>query len=154
MNIRQAGIASGLRPETIRFYERRAVVPSPPRRQNGYRDYTDEHVAVLRFAKGLRELNLPLKEIARLVTFAHDGTCGRLRTALLSSIEDTQAELQERIEVLRHTQRTLAALHAGLVATMPRASAPMRCRCVDLVLAEDEGPRPRNGRRRRSGVRS
>ncbi|MBI5287486.1 MAG: MerR family transcriptional regulator [Chloroflexi bacterium] len=152
MNIRQAGNASGLKPETIRFYERRRVVPSPPRRQNGYRDYTGEHVAVLRFAKGLRELGLPLPEIERLVTFAHDGTCGRLRAALLTTIEDTQSELTERIAVLRHTRRTLAALHAGIVEMTPRAAAPMRCRCVDLVVG-DVATAVARGSRRSSAAR-
>ena len=54
MNIRAAAIASRLTPDTIRFYEKKDILTRPPRLTNGYRHYTDEHVATLRLAKALR----------------------------------------------------------------------------------------------------
>ncbi len=61
MNIQEAAHRSGLSADTIRFYERKGVLPRPPRGANGYRQYTEEHVATLEFARGLRDLNLPLR---------------------------------------------------------------------------------------------
>ncbi len=61
MNIREAAATSGLSADTIRFYEKKGVLPRPPRRDNGYRSYTDEHVATLRLARGLKDLGLGLR---------------------------------------------------------------------------------------------
>ncbi len=68
MNIQQAADASRLSPHTLRFYERKGVLPRPPRSPNGYREYTEEHVATLRLAKGLRELELPLSDVAPILS--------------------------------------------------------------------------------------
>ena len=56
MNIGEAANASSLTPDTIRFYEKKGILPRPPRLASGYRHYTEEHVATLRLAKALREL--------------------------------------------------------------------------------------------------
>ena len=71
MNISEASRASGLSADTIRFYERREVVPAPGRLANGYRDCTDRHVATLRLAGGLKDLGMPLTDIAAMVRLAH-----------------------------------------------------------------------------------
>ncbi len=67
MNIQEAAEASGLSADTIRFYERKRVLPRPPRAANGYRAYTEEHLATLRLTKSLRDLGLPLSEIGSIV---------------------------------------------------------------------------------------
>ena len=136
MNISEASKASGLSADTIRFYERRAIVPGPARAPNGYRDYTDRHVDALRFAKGLRDLGVSLSNVATMVGIAHDGTCGDLRGAILTSVEETTRQLDDRLRALRYTKRELAALRAGLTAMSPRRSAVpgvTPCECVDMV---------------------
>jgi DNA-binding transcriptional MerR regulator len=136
VNIGAASKASGLSADTIRFYERRRVVPAPARTANGYRDYTERHLDALRFAKGLRDLDVPLSDVAAMVGIAHDGTCGDLRGAILASVEETAQHLDERLRALRHTRRQLAALREGLAEMSPRRSAipgVMPCECVDLV---------------------
>ena len=142
MNISEASKASGLSADTIRFYERRCVVPGPARAANGYRDYTERHVRALRFAKGLKDLGIPLSDVAAMVTLAHDGTCGDLRGAILASVEQTAQHLDERLRTLRYTKRELAALRVGLAKmTARRSTIPgvMPCECVDLVA---RGSRP------------
>jgi DNA-binding transcriptional MerR regulator len=136
MNISDASQASGLSADTIRFYERRCVVPGPARSANGYRDYTERHVEALRFAKGLKDLGLPLSDVAVMIRLAHDGTCGDLRGAILASVDETAQHLDERLRVLRYTKRQLAALRAGLEKmSSKRSTIPgvMPCACVDLV---------------------
>ncbi len=145
MQIGEAAAASGLSEDTIRFYERHGVLPAPPRHPNGYRDYTDDHVETLRFARGLRELGLPPSEMADIVAVAHDGTCGALRSALIDRIARATAELDERIAGLEHTRRHLDGLGKGLRRMRPREQrVPGRpsCTCVALVQGGD-GPRPR-----------
>lgn len=78
----------GLSPDTIRFYERAEVLPAPPRRANGYRDYSEGHVATLRLVGGLRHLGLALDDMQRIASVAHDATCGDLRGALIAQLDD------------------------------------------------------------------
>ncbi len=70
MNIRQAANASSLTPDTIRFYEKKGILPHPPRLASGYRHYAEEHVSTLRLANGLREFELPLAEVAPILSVA------------------------------------------------------------------------------------
>ena len=37
--------------ETVRYYERRGLLPEPPRRESGYRQYPPEMVGWIRFIK-------------------------------------------------------------------------------------------------------
>ena len=136
MKISSASRASGLSADAIRFYERRGVVPAPGRLVNGYRDYTERHVLALRFARGLRDIGVPLAEVAAMVRLAHDGTCGDLRGAMAPALAEALEKLDERIRTLRITRRELRTLRAGLANMNPRrASIPgiTPCECVELV---------------------
>ncbi len=56
--------------ETIRCYERRGLVPEPPQRESGYRQYSPDTVARIKFIKRVQELGFSLREIARTAFFA------------------------------------------------------------------------------------
>ena len=136
MNIGQAAEASGLSADTIRFYEREGVLPPPPRRENGYREYTAEHVGVLRLACGLRELGLPLPDIGATVEVVHEGTCGYVRTAMVEMLWGTLHEIEQRIGQLDRTRDELTTLLGGLRAMRPvdqRVPEITACPCVEMV---------------------
>ena len=42
---------AGVNRQTLRFYEREGLLPDPKRRDNGYRAYPDDTVALVRFIK-------------------------------------------------------------------------------------------------------
>lgn len=65
MKINQVEQTIGISKKNIRFYEQEGLL-SPARSANGYRDYTDEDVAVLQQIKLLRKLDIPIEEIRRL----------------------------------------------------------------------------------------
>ena len=136
MNIQQAARASGLSADTIRFYEKKGVLPRPPRQENGYRTYSEEHVETLRLARGLRDLGLPLGEVAEILPVAHDGTCGDLREALVTTLEGACEEVERRIEDLTRTRGELASILNG-VRAMPADTRDVpgmtACGCVQLV---------------------
>ena len=89
MKIQEAAKLSGLPADTIRFYERRGVLPRPPRRRNGYREYGDEHLVTLRLASALRGLDVPLERLEGVLQVAHDGTCHELRDTMLETLAKT-----------------------------------------------------------------
>ena len=136
MNIGAAADASSLTPDTIRFYEKKGILPRPPRLASGYRHYTEEHVATLRLAKGLRELELPLAEVAPILSVAHDGTCGEVRESMTKTFTKTLKDLDVRIEELEQARDHLGGLLRGLRKmrrkdiTVPGVEA---CECVRLV---------------------
>jgi DNA-binding transcriptional MerR regulator len=136
MHIAEAARETGLTIDTIRYYERRGVLPPPVRRPNRYRDYDAVHLAALKLAHGLRELELPLDDVADIVRVAHDATCGDVREALMSSIEEADAQIEVRIRKLRRTRDRLRAILGGVRAMSARSRripglAP--CPCVHMV---------------------
>ncbi|MEC4683589.1 MAG: heavy metal-responsive transcriptional regulator [Nitrospirota bacterium] len=54
---------AGMSIDTIRFYERNGLIPDPPRKESGYRDYPQEIVLRLKFIKNAKELGFTLHEI-------------------------------------------------------------------------------------------
>ena len=63
MKIGEASRISGVSERMIRHYEKIGLIPSPARRDSGYRDYSDADVHRLRFAANARDLGFPIEEI-------------------------------------------------------------------------------------------
>ncbi len=54
--------------DTIRFYERKGLIPSPHRKESGYRQYHEEMVKRILFIKKAKRLGFSLREIAELLS--------------------------------------------------------------------------------------
>src|SRR2546426_5990875 len=63
LTIGQVAAAADVNIQTIRYYERRGLFPTPRRTPAGYRQYADDAVARLRFIKHAQELGFSLQEI-------------------------------------------------------------------------------------------
>lgn len=98
----------GLRPDTIRYYERIGLLPEPDRTAGNYRQYDVPAADRLRFIKGGQRLGLKLDQIRELLEIKDTGLCpcGQTATLLRKRIEDIDQEL-ERLSALR---RELAAM--------------------------------------------
>lgn len=68
MNIGEAAEAAGVNAKFIRHYESRSIIPKAARGENGYRNYTENDVHILRFVKHARNLGFSLAEIKKLVS--------------------------------------------------------------------------------------
>lgn len=93
---------TGCHVETIRYYERIGLLPSPPRSHGGHRLYDTDHLRRLVFVRRGRALGFSLEEIRELLNLADaDGVvCRQVRErtlAQVSVVRDKIAELQ-RIE--------------------------------------------------------
>ena len=107
----------GVSADTIRFYEREGLLPSPRRRGNGYRDYAAADIGRLRLLIDLRRLDLPLGEAARMATWCQTGHCAEATTDLPAMLAAKRREVHERIERLTEMERRLERLEHHLVAT-------------------------------------
>ena len=65
---------AGVNIETIRYYQRRGLLPQPGRPLQGFRRYGDEALARLRFIKRAQQLGFTLREIKELLAIGK-GSC-------------------------------------------------------------------------------
>ncbi|NKF22359.1 heavy metal-responsive transcriptional regulator [Solimonas marina] len=98
----QAGVGT----DTVRYYERVGLLPTPPRRASGYRDYPADSVQRLRFINRAKELGFTLGEIGELLELSGRREHGaadvkRAAEAKLAVVEHKLAELQRVRDGLR-----------------------------------------------------
>lgn len=112
---------AGVNAQTLRYYERRGILPDPPRSPAGYRDYPASAVDVLRFVKRAQELGFSLTEVEELLGLAGGGpeSCDLARQLADSHI----GELERKIADLQRMQASLTAL----VDTCERPRADRSC---------------------------
>lgn len=94
--------------ETVRYYERVGLLPSPPRTEGGHRLYAEAHVKRLTFVRRARELGFTLEEIRALLGLADERptSCARARslaTKHLGDVRDKIADLRRMERVLTQT---------------------------------------------------
>ena len=115
MKIGQIAAQAGVSVDTVRFYERRGVLPTPERLASGYRTYAPSTVARIRLAKRLQALGLTLDEVidALHVTAAGAATCASERWRLEAVLERIDAKIGELQAVRREVRKVLAACDNG-----------------------------------------
>jgi Cu(I)-responsive transcriptional regulator len=106
MNIGQAAAASGLSQRMIRHYEKIGLIPTPARRDSGYRDYNDADVHRLKFVANARDLGFPIEDIRALLSLWQD----RSRAS-----GDVKALALFRAEELGRKVASLEAMRATLI---------------------------------------
>lgn len=62
MRIKEVEELTGITSKNIRFYEKEGLI-SPQRSENGYRDYSDEDIEILKSIKLYRKLDISLEDI-------------------------------------------------------------------------------------------
>ncbi len=62
LTIGQVARRAGIGLETVRFYERQGLIEEPPRKDSGYRQYSEQVIVRLRFIRRAKELGFSLKQ--------------------------------------------------------------------------------------------
>lgn len=106
---------AGVQVTTVRFYERKGLLPPPPRRVSGYRMYGDEAIQRLRFIQEAKELGFSLHEIAELLALRVGAgrTCKNVRQRAVHKITDVDAKLRQLKRFKRALQKLVAQCEAG-----------------------------------------
>jgi Hg(II)-responsive transcriptional regulator len=132
MRTHEVAERAGVNAQTLRYYERRGILPDPPRSAAGYRDYPDTAVAVLRFVKRAQELGFTLAEVEELLGLADGGpeSCDAVRSLASAHI----ADLQHKIADLQRMSASLSAL----VDTCEQPRADRSCPLLDAI--ESDAP--------------
>ena len=97
---------AGVNVETIRYYQRRGLVPEPAKPLGGTRSYAPEHVQRLRFIKRAQQLGFSLEEVAELLSLEDGLHCHEVEELAGQKL----ATVRDRIAQLRTIESSLAAL--------------------------------------------
>jgi DNA-binding transcriptional MerR regulator len=106
--------AVGVRPDTIRYYERAGLLPEPGRTLSGYRAYDRAAVDRLRFIRGAQRLGLRLADIRDLLAVRDTGVCPCEPAEQL--LRRRMAEVDDEIARLTALRAEMAAMAAALPA--------------------------------------
>ena len=104
----QLAKSTGVKGETIRYYEKCGLLDAPARSAGGHRMYTEDHAGLLKFIRRCRELGFTISEIDGLLGLAsaREKTCEQVRQTTAAHLND----VQNKIKDLRKMERTLKDL--------------------------------------------
>jgi Hg(II)-responsive transcriptional regulator len=109
--------------ETIRYYERRALIPKPNRRASGYREYSEDTVRRIQFIKHAKELGFSLKEIHELLSLRLNSKtpCSKVKKRAEVKI----ADIEEKVKTLQRMKRALVKLTKACSGKGPVMKCPI-----------------------------
>lgn len=97
MRIGDLAATTGVSTQTLRFYEREGLIPTPSRQSNGYRVYDDAVASRVRFIRAAQTAGLSLADIAGVLALREDGQapCSHVHSLLTVKLEDVRARQEE-----------------------------------------------------------
>lgn len=110
MKIQQLSQQTHIPLDTIRYYEKIGLIPSPQRDANGYRNFSPQAVEQLLFIKNCRSLGFSLTDIRQLQQLcqtpnAQCHNADQLLAQHLQKIEQKILQLQQIQAQLKHFSR-------------------------------------------------
>jgi DNA-binding transcriptional MerR regulator len=109
LRIGEVATRAGVHRETLRYYERRGLVPVPPRRFSGHRAYPTDTVERVRLIKWAQGLGFTLREIGQLSRIPSDHVRGHA-TRVRANASTKIREIDEKIRQLQAMKRRLQAI--------------------------------------------
>lgn len=124
---------TGVNIETVRYYERRQLLPEPERTPSGYREYDQHDLLRFRFILRAKELGFTLSEIDELLSLRVDPQ----RTA-----DDVRVRAEEKIATTDRKIRDLKRIRAALqhLVGSCQAHGPVsQCALIHAIEEAEEG---------------
>jgi MerR family mercuric resistance operon transcriptional regulator len=120
---------TGVNIETIRYYERIRMLPTPPRTASGRRVYGSSDFRLLAFIRRSRELGFSLEEIRALLRLGAPGkvSCGQVKAVASRHLTDIRAKISD-----------LAKLERLLTQTIRRCSGDKAPNCPVLDILDTQ----------------
>jgi len=133
LTVSQVARQAGVNLETVRYYERRALLPTPRRTGSGYRQYSLDTVRRIGFIKRAQALGFTLDEIAELLAMqvSRGSPCEAVEHEAMAVI----ARIDQKVEELTRMRTTLEILTRACRAREETSECPL----LDS-LAPREGP--------------
>lgn len=113
--------AAGVNVETIRFYQRKGLLPEPERTHGSIRRYAQAELLRLHFIKSAQRLGFTLEEIAQLLRLEDGAHCGEARALAEEKLTDVRARLAD----LQKIESVLAQLVRGCRSAKSTVNCPL-----------------------------
>jgi Cu(I)-responsive transcriptional regulator len=129
MKIGDVAQRSGVSAKTIRYYEDVGLIRPAARGENGYRNYSNRDVEILRFIHRARSLGFSVQDVSNLLSLWLD----RKRASA-----DVKSVARKHLEDVELRIRQLESIRATLVHLMQRCHGDRRPDCPILEELADE----------------
>lgn len=113
MTIGKLAQASDVHIETIRYYQRRGLLPEPARPAGSVRRYGTEMVARLGFIRRAQELGFTLEEVKVLLRLGETPNCRDARSLAARKLSLVEARLADLTRMRRALRRLVAQCDRG-----------------------------------------
>ena len=132
LTIGKVAKAANVHVETLRYYERRGLVPKPPRSLSLYRHYPESTVRRVRFVRHAQALGFSLREIRELLS---------LRAAPTARCADVKRRADIKLRDIEEKIRALQAMHRALKRLVSQCDGKLPAsECPILESLNDESP--------------
>lgn len=128
MTIGRLAEAAGVHVETIRYYQRRGLLPEPDKPIAGYRRYPAATIKRVRFIRRAQTLGFTLDEVGRLLELDDASVCA-----------DTRDLAAHKLQVIDGKLADLRAMRKSLAALLHRCDEGARsghCPIIDALTAD------------------
>jgi MerR family mercuric resistance operon transcriptional regulator len=108
--------AAGVGVETVRYYQRRGLLPEPPRPPGEVRRYSEAEVNRLKFIRSAQAAGFTLAEIGELIALDRTNDRARVRELAaerVAALDAKMTELKQAREALARLAKTCASGSAG-----------------------------------------
>ena len=112
---------AGINVETIRFYQRKGLMPEPEKPYGSIRRYGAAELARVRFIKSAQRLGFSLEEVGELLKLEDGARCSEARLLAEQKLVDVRQKLSD----LQRIESVLAGLVARCSAVRGRVNCPL-----------------------------
>lgn len=129
MTVKAAAEAAVVSPKAVRLWEAKGLLRPAERTASGYRQFSENDVAVLRFIRQAKALYLTLGEIKEILDLQRGGgtLCGRVTAMLDAHI----ADIDRTITDLRALRRSLVGARRAARESQMRGQNAVICRIIE-----------------------
>jgi len=111
-SIGQLAKRGGVAIDTVRYYERNALLTPAGRLESGYRRYGETELKRLRFIRRAKVLGFTLADIRELLSLSDERNVAKVKLAAEAKLADVEQRLAE-LERIRNGLRLLVAACPG-----------------------------------------
>ena len=133
---------AGVSKDTLRFYERRRLLPRPRRESNGYRRYPATSLGRVRMIRAALSIGFTVDELSSILAVREAGgaPCRRVRKLAGEKLERLGAELEALTRFHADLERVLADWDGRLKAARGRRAGLLEALAgIDSTLPGDRG---------------
>ena len=115
LSIGELSKETGVKPVTIRYYEKIGVLEAPPRTASNYRFYSRQHVRRLHFVRRCRDLGFSLDQILDFLRLSSENgsSCAKVCRIAELHLEDVEGKLADLKRLASELRRIVSSCNGS-----------------------------------------